>query len=41
VEFDYGAQTIMLAAGVDEAEGRTIAAWLAARLPMGAMASAS
>jgi hypothetical protein len=41
VKFDYGAQTIMLAPGVDEAEGRTIAAWLIARLPMGAAASAS
>ena len=41
VKFDYGAQTILLAAGVDEAEGRTIAAWLTARLPSSVTASAS
>lgn len=41
VKFDYGADTIMLANGVDEAEGRTIAAWLTARLPMSAIASGS
>lgn len=36
VKFDYGADTIFLAAGVDEPEGRQIAQWLAARLPVGA-----
>ncbi|MDB5673658.1 MAG: hypothetical protein JWM65_640 [Sphingomonas bacterium] len=41
VKFDYGAQTIMLAAGVDEAEGRMIAQWLTTRLPMSATASAA
>jgi hypothetical protein len=39
VKFDYGAQTILLAAGVDEAEGRTIAQWLTARLPTGVTGS--
>lgn len=41
VKFDYGAQTILLAAGVDEAEGRTIVQWLTARLPGSVTASAS
>ena len=33
VKFDYGAETIFLASGVDEPEGRLIAQWLPARLP--------
>lgn len=37
VRFDYGAQTLYLAAGVDEPEGREIVAWLAKRLPRTAM----
>ena len=38
VKFDYGAESIYLAAGVDEPEGREIVAWLARRLPRGAVA---
>lgn len=40
VKFDYGAETIFLAAGVDEPEGRVIVDWLARRLPASATASA-
>jgi hypothetical protein len=36
VRFDYGAETIFLANGVDQPEGREIAAWLARRLPVAA-----
>jgi len=39
VKFDYGAETIFIAAGVDEPEGRVIARWLALRLPTGASAT--
>jgi hypothetical protein len=37
VKFDYGAETVFIAAGVDEPEGRVIARWLAQRLPTGAV----
>lgn len=40
VKFDYGAETIFIAVGVDQPEGRAIARWLALRLPTGATASA-
>ncbi|WP_374295035.1 hypothetical protein [Sphingomonas sp.] len=33
VRFDHGAATVYMAAGLDEPEGRVIAAWLAQRLP--------
>lgn len=33
VRFDYGAETVYLANGVDEPEGREVVAWLAKRLP--------
>lgn len=36
VRFDYGARTVYAAAGLDEAEGRLIVAWLARRLPTSA-----
>lgn len=32
MKFDYGADSIYLATGVDEPEGRTIVDWLARRL---------
>jgi len=38
VRFDYGAETIFLANGIDQPEGREIAAWLARRLPVAARA---
>ncbi|MGY2733051.1 hypothetical protein ACVWYO_000725 [Sphingomonas sp. UYP23] len=38
VKFDYGADSVFLAPGVDEPEGRVIAAWLAKRLPRSASA---
>jgi hypothetical protein len=37
VKFDYGAESVYLASGVDEPEGREIVAWLARRLPRGAV----
>jgi hypothetical protein len=37
VRFDYGAETIYWANGIDEPEGREIVAWLARRLPARAM----
>jgi hypothetical protein len=37
VKFDYGAESVFLATGVDEPEGREIVAWLGKRLPRGAM----
>lgn len=36
VKFDYGADSMFLATGVDEPEGRVIAEWLAKRLPRSA-----
>ena len=39
VKFHYGARTIRMATSVDEAEGRTIVAWLARRLPASATAA--
>ena len=36
VRFDYGSETLYLANGVDEPEGRDIVAWLARRLPASA-----
>ncbi|MGM9514664.1 hypothetical protein ACS5PK_10465 [Roseateles sp. DB2] len=38
--FDYGARTIRLAPGIDEAEARELAAQLASRLPAAARAAA-
>lgn len=38
VKFRYGARTIYLAAGLDEAEGALIAEWMNARLAQGAAA---
>jgi hypothetical protein len=38
VKFDYGAETVYLASGVDEPEGREIVQWLRRRLPRGAVA---
>lgn len=35
-KFDYGAETIYAAGGVDEADGRTIVDWLRPRLPRSA-----
>ena len=37
VQFDYGARTIRALPGLDEAEGRMVAEWLAKRLPQGAV----
>jgi hypothetical protein len=37
VQFDYGARTVRVLPGLDEAEGRMVAEWLATRLPMGAV----
>ncbi|MEP7005665.1 MAG: hypothetical protein ABI810_06765 [Sphingomonas bacterium] len=37
VRFDYGAETVYIAGGVDEPEGREIVTWLARRLPAGAL----
>jgi hypothetical protein len=37
VQFDYGARTIRLMPGLDEAEGRMVVEWLARRLPAGAV----
>jgi len=39
VRFDYGADTVYFASGVDGPEGSQIAAWLAKRLPPAASAS--
>jgi len=36
VQFDYGARTVRVLPGLDEAEGRMVADWLAKRLPAGA-----
>ena len=36
VRFDYGSETVYLANGVDEPEGREIVAWLTRRLPVSA-----
>jgi hypothetical protein len=36
VRFDYGAETMYAASGVDEPEGREIVTWLAKRLPAAA-----
>jgi hypothetical protein len=38
VQFDYGARTVRVLPGLDEAEGRMVAEWLAKRLPAGAVA---
>ncbi len=38
VKFDYGADSIFPGSGVDEPEGRAIAAWLEKRLPRSAAA---
>jgi hypothetical protein len=35
--FDYGARTVRVLPGLDEAEGRMVADWLAKRLPQGAV----
>jgi hypothetical protein len=35
VQFDYGARTVRVLPGLDEAEGRMVAEWLAKRLPAG------
>jgi hypothetical protein len=37
VQFDYGARTVRVLPGLDEAEGRMVAEWLAKRLPVGAV----
>lgn len=37
VQFDYGARTVRVLPGLDEAEGRMVAEWLAKRLPQGAV----
>ncbi len=37
VQFDYGARTVRVLPGLDEAEGRMAADWLAQRLPAGAV----
>lgn len=36
IKFHYGAKTIHMAASLDEAEGRQLVDWLAARLPLSA-----
>jgi len=36
VQFDYGARTVRVLPGLDEAEGRMVAEWLGKRLPAGA-----
>jgi hypothetical protein len=38
VQFDYGARTVRVLPGLDEAEGRMVADWLAKRFPQGAVA---
>jgi hypothetical protein len=38
VQFDYDARTVRVLPGLDEAEGRMVADWLAKRLPAGAVA---
>jgi hypothetical protein len=37
VQFDYGARTVRVLPGLDEAEGRMVAEWLGKRLPAGAV----
>lgn len=37
VQFDYGARTVRVLPGLDEAEGRMVAEWLGKRLPQGAV----
>lgn len=37
VQFDYGARTVRVLPGLDEAEGRMVAEWLGKRLPAGAI----
>jgi hypothetical protein len=37
VQFDYGARTVRVLPGLDEAEGRMVAEWLGKRLPVGAV----
>ena len=37
VQFDYGARTVRVLPGLDEAEGRMVAEWLAKRLPVEAV----
>lgn len=37
VQFDYGACTVRLLPGHDEAEGRMVAEWLEKRLPQGGL----
>lgn len=38
VKFDHGAETVFLANGVDEPEGRAIVEWLSKRLPRASLA---